>query len=287
MEALSFKLTFTNEGNAQHHSLIKLEKTGDKKTLEIRVGENEGGFLLNIISYPSDRISIDITSPSGQKTGKIPPRDNYDEEIFFPLSDTRIRVQYYNKSFENSGQLTLISFKTPSPGIWKVDIYGERVLIGDIHSWLPIKNFLQKDTFFLTSDPFYTVTLPATANSIISVGGYNNFDDSFFVQSGRGPTRLRSIISPIIAAPAINVSCINEIGALDTLTGTSGAAAISTGCAALILEWGIVKKNNLAINTVSIIGYFVSGARRKENEIYPNNLWGFGALDILGTFENL
>ena len=286
METLSIILTLTNEGNAQHHSLIKLEATGDEKTLEIKVGENEDGFLLNIISYPSDRISINITSPSGQSTGKIPPRDNYDEEIFLPLSNTRIRIQYYNKSFQSSGQLTLIRFTTPSPGIWKINIYGERVLIGDIHSWLPIKNFLQKDTFFLTSDPFYTVTLPATANSIISVGGYNHFDDSFFAQSGRGPTRLNGI-SPIISAPAVNVSCINEIGSLDRITGTSGATAISTGCAALILEWGIVKKNSPAMNTVSITGYFISGSKRKENEIYPNNLWGFGALNILGTFENL
>ncbi len=275
-----------NEGNAQHHSLIKLSNTGDEKTLEFKVAEGENGFLLNIVAYASDRISINIISPTGESTGKIPPRDNYDEEIFLPLSNTKIRVQYYNKSFESSGQLTLLRFTTPSPGVWKINIYGERILIGDIHSWLPIQNFIKEDTIFLTPDPFYTVTLPATANSVVTVGGYNHFDNSFFIQSGRGPTRLNNI-RPIISAPSVNVSCINEIGRVDTITGTSGAAAISTGCSALMLEWAIVKGNSPAINTVSVIGYFTSGAQRNINELYPNNLWGFGKLNILSTFENI
>ena len=275
-----------NEGNANHHSFIKLAETGDKKELEIKVDEDESGFILNIITYPSDRISIEIVSPTGNSTGKIPPRDNYNEEIFLPLNDTKIRVEYYNKSFESSGQLTLLTFKKPSPGIWKIIIYGERILIGDIHSWLPITNFLKKDTFFLTPDPFYTATIPSTANFIITVGGYNSIDESFFVKSGRGPTRLKDI-SPVISSPAVNVSCVNNEGILDKMTGTSVSSAISTGCAALILEWGIVKKNNPAINTVSILGYFISGARRRDGLTYPNNLWGFGELDILGSFENL
>ncbi len=275
-----------NEGNTQHHSLIKLNSTGDEKTLEFKVAEGEQGILLNIIAYPADKISINIISPTGESTGKIPPRDNYDEEIFLPLSNTRIRIQYYNKSFESSGQLTLIRFITPIPGIWKINIFGEKILIGDIHSWLPISNFIKEDTIFLTPDPFYTVTLPATANSIVTVGGYNHFENSFFVQSGRGPTRLNNI-RPVISAPAVNVSCINELGIIDTITGTSGATAISTGCSALILEWAIVKGNSPATNTVSIIGYFISGAQRKQNELYPNNLWGFGRLNIFSSFENM
>ena len=275
-----------NEVNAQHHSLIKLTGTGDEKTLEFRVAENENGFLLNIVSYASDRISINITSPTGETTGRIPPRDNYDEEINFPLSNTRVRIQYYNKGFESSGQLTLLRFITPSSGVWKINIYGERILIGDIHSWLPIKNFIKEDTYFLTPDPFYTVTLPATADSIITVGGYNHFDNSFFVESGRGPTRLNNI-RPAICAPAVNVACINQMGMQDIITGTSGAAAISTGCSALMLEWAVVRGNNPAINSVSTVGYFVAGTETQPNELYPNNLWGFGKLNILGTFENI
>lgn len=279
-------MTITNEGNAQHHCLTKLANTGDEKTIELKIGDNENGFLLNMVAYPSDRISVEIISPTGESTGKIPPRDKYDETINLPLSNTKVRIRYFNKSFESSGQLTLISFIKPAPGIWKIKINGEQILIGDIHSWLPIKNFLSSDTFFLTPDPFFTSTIPSTANSIISVGGYNHIENSFFIQSGRGPTRLNEI-RPIVCAPAVNISCINELGVLDTMTGTSPATSITSGCGALMLEWGVVKGNNPNINTVAIIGYFVSGAKRKPNEIYPNNLCGFGNLNILNTFENL
>ena len=148
------------------------------------------------------------------------------------------------------------------------------------------KDNLKEDTFFLSLYPFYTTTLPATASSILAVGGYNHLDGSIFIKSGRGPTRLNDV-RPVLCAPAVNVSCINENGDIDTITGTSIAAAISTGCSAQMLEWGIVKGNNPAINTVSINGYFISGAKRENNQIYPNNIWGFGKLNILSTFENI
>ncbi len=283
---ISLSVCSGNESNAQHHALVKLNGNNDKKTLEFKIAEDEKGVILNIVAYPPDKISIEIISPIGESTGRIPPRDNYDEEIFLPLSDTRIRVQYYNKSFESSGQLTLLRFIKPGSGIWKINIYGENIVIGDIHSWLPISNFLKEDTFFLTPDPFYTTTLPATASSILAVGGYNHLDGSIFIKSGRGPTRLNDV-RPVLCAPAVNVSCINENGDIDTITGTSIATAISTGCSAQMLEWAIVKGNSPAINTVSINGYFISGAIRENNQIYPNNIWGFGKLNILSTFENI
>lgn len=283
---ISLSVCSGNEGNAQHHTMVKLNGNNDKKTIEFKIAEDEKGLILNMVAYPPDKISIEIISPIEESTGRIPPRDNYDEEIFLPLSDTRIRVQYYNKSFESSGQLTLLRFIKPSSGIWKINIYGENIVIGDIHSWLPISNFLKEDTFFLTPDPFYTITLPATANSILAIGGYNHFDGSIFVKSGRGPTRLNNV-RPILCAPSVNVSCINENGDIDKITGTSVASAISAGCSAQMLEWAVVKRNNPSINTVSINGYFISGATRENNEIYPNNIWGFGKLNILNTFANI
>lgn len=275
-----------NEADAQHHSLAKLLKTGDEKTLEFNVAEKEEGFLLNIVSYPGDKIAIEIINPLGETTGKILPRDNYDEEIKFPLSNSRVRVQYYSKSYQNSGQFTLARFINPSFGNWKLKLYGEKVLIGDVHCWLPIKNFIKEDTYFLNPEPFYTVTTPATADSILSVGGYNHIENSVFIESGRGPNRLNQV-RPMICAPAKNVSCINNFGDLDIITGTSVATAISTGCSALMLEWGIVKNNNPNINSLSMIGYFAYGAEKQPNDVYPNNICGFGRLNIASVFENL
>lgn len=275
-----------NEANTENHTLINLSEVEKEESIEIRVGENTRGFSLTLVTYPVDRIGVNVISPSGESTGRIPPRSNYNTEIFLPLSDTRIQVQYISNNFEFSGSLVVITFKKPSPGIWTVNVYGENILLGEIHGWLPISNFLGPETYFLNPDPFYTVTVPSTANLVISVGGYNSFDNSFFVDSGRGPTRL-GIIKPILAAPAVNISCIGINGDLETITGTSAATAIVSGCAALLLEWGIVKGNSPSMNSTVIIGYLASGTKRISNQVYPNNLLGYGVLNILGTFENI
>lgn len=70
-----------------------------------------------------------------------------------------------------------------------------------------------------------------------------------------------------------------------TLTGTSVAAAITTGAAALLLEWGIVRGNNTKMNTVSVLMYLSRGANKRNDEIYPNNSWGFGTLDLYRAFQ--
>lgn len=70
-----------------------------------------------------------------------------------------------------------------------------------------------------------------------------------------------------------------------TLTGTSVATAITTGAAALLLEWGIVRGNNTKMNTVSVLMYLSRGANKRNDEIYPNNSWGFGTLDLYRAFQ--
>lgn len=275
-----------NEGNKEHHSLVNLNELGKEKTFEIRVGEDEKGFMLTIATYPGDKIGINVISPTGESTSRIPPRNNYDEEIFLPLNDTKIRVQFFSNIYQSTGQLILVTFKKPSFGIWKVNIYAENLLIGNVHAWLPISQFISKNTYFLNSVPFYTATVPSTSNSVVSTGGYNNFNNSFFIESGRGPTRLNKLI-PVICAPSFNVSSIGNTGNLESASGTSFGTAIATGCSALLLEWGIVRKNNLSMNTISIIGNLISGAKNIPNEKLPNNSWGFGTLNIMNTFENL
>ncbi|MDE6182069.1 MAG: S8 family serine peptidase, partial [Eubacteriales bacterium] len=275
-----------NEGNKELHASLKLTEVEVEKTFEIKVGENEQGFMLTIVSFPSDRIGINIISPNGRSTGRIPPRNNYDEEIFFPLNNTRVRIQYLLNSYQSSGELVLITFKTPSEGIWKVNVYAETLLIGDVHAWLPISNFISSETYFLNSNPYYTVTIPATSNSVIAVGGYNSLNNSFYPPSGRGPTSLQSL-KPVICAPSANVSCIGNTGQLEIASGTSIGTAIAAGCSALLLEWGIARGNDPIMNSTTILGNLAIGAKKVPNESLPNNNWGFGILDILGTFEKL
>ena len=275
-----------NEADTQHHNLTKLEKTGDEKIIEFKIAEKENGIMLNIATYPSDKVAFELISPLGETTGKILPIDNLEQEIKLVLSNSTVNITQYNKMYQNSGQLSLIRITNPSFGNWKLKLYGEKILIGNVHSWLPIRNFIKDETYFLTPEPFYTVTTPSTAKNLLSVGGYNHITNSNSISSSRGPNRLNEL-KPIISAPSENVSCINTQGSLDIISGTSVACAIATGCSALLLEWGIVKENNFSINSISAIGYFAYGAKRDPNETYPNNISGFGRLNIMSTFENI
>lgn len=67
-------------------------------------------------------------------------------------------------------------------------------------------------------------------------------------------------------------------------TGSSISGAVVAGIAALMLEWGSVKGNDLILNTLRMKNYLIRGARRDPDRTYPNREWGFGAVDIYQTF---
>ena len=72
-----------------------------------------------------------------------------------------------------------------------------------------------------------------------------------------------------------------------TRTGTSMAAAQTAGAAALLMEWGLLKGNDLQLNSHKIIKYLTLGAVRREGVVYPDRAWGYGRLNLLKTFNEL
>lgn len=70
-------------------------------------------------------------------------------------------------------------------------------------------------------------------------------------------------------------------------SGTSLSAALMTGISALLLEWGIVRGNDRSMDTYQIKKYLIRGVKRNPSLTYPNREWGYGTVDIYGTFESL
>ena len=70
-------------------------------------------------------------------------------------------------------------------------------------------------------------------------------------------------------------------------TGTSAAAAITTGAAALLLEWGVVQENYVRITSADIKSLFIRGAARDPGRLYPSREWGYGRLDLYEAFNSL
>lgn len=58
-----------NEGQARHHYSGQVSQNASK--VEVKVGESEYGFTMELWGLAPNRYYVDIESPSGQKTGRI------------------------------------------------------------------------------------------------------------------------------------------------------------------------------------------------------------------------
>ena len=55
-----------------------------------------------------------------------------------------------------------------------------------------------------------------------------------------------------------------------------------------MLEWGIVQKNDMQMNTTRIKNYLIRGARRDQGRIYPNREHGdMGKLIFMRRFQGI
>ena len=172
----------------------------------------------------------------------------------------------------------------PTPGIWKVSVEPVQVTEGNFHIWLPVTEFLDNEVYFLQSDPDYTITEPGSAITGITAGFYNGNDNSIAIQSGRGYTR-GNRIKPDFVAPGVNVIGATTRNLFVQRTGSSIAAGITAGAAALIMEWVVYDLQERTIDSTQIRNLLVLGTEKRPNETYPNREWGYGRLNVYNTFE--
>ena len=156
---------------------------------------------------------------------------------------------------------------------------------GEYHAWLPITGQVSPEVEFMKPVPEYTIVYPGNAMRSITCGAYNSGNNSLYVSSSWGPTRLPRI-APDFAAPGVNVKGVYPTG-FGTMTGTSAAAAIAAGAAALLMQWGVIQENYLSMDGDVVRLFFISGCDREPDINYPNIRWGYGKLNLHGTFWEL
>lgn len=275
-----------NEGNAAHHyqgNLISPESPGaSREAVEVRVGPGSDGFLLELWGNLPDIVTVSVRSPGGET---IPPiRLGVQDIITYGFIYERTRITIAGTLVETASGEELITMRVQSPtaGIWTFVVEAARDM--DIHNgrfnmWLPIRQFLNAEVTFLKPSPYTTLTEPAMASDVISVSTYDGVTRSFYIESGRGFTRTGEI-NPDFAAPGVNVSVIRG-----KQTGSSLAAAITAGAVAQFMQWAVVEGNNIFVESREIKNYFVRGATRSYDVTYPNREWGYGQLNLQGTFD--
>jgi subtilisin family serine protease len=275
-----------NEGNSRRHYFGRINETTGYDTVELSVGENEQGFTMELWGDAPGLFSVDIQSPSGEYIPRIIPRLDENREISFVFERTIIYLDYQIIESQSGDELILFRFKNPAAGIWRFNVYGALESGLGFHIWLPMEGFISDNTFFIRSDPYTTVLALGTGRYPITVTAYNNEDDSLYLDASRGFTRT-GVIKPEIAAPGVNITAPSLNNTFVEATGTSAAAAHTTGVAALLFEWAIVKGNQPSINTLDMKIFMIRGARRDLELEYPNRDWGYGILDVFNIFDIL
>lgn len=245
----------------------------------------KSSFSMEIWGDSPDLPRLTVVSPSGERFSQIPYLQSASTSFTFLFEQTKLYVEVSPANIITGSPTYFLRFDQASEGIWSIEVTHSKT----IDAWLPVHSFLPSPINFTGPNPDITITSPGNGAGTITVAGYNHTNGAIYQSSGRGYTRLQRI-KPDFAAPAVNVfgaftPSVAERPLFTRLTGTSVATAITTGAAALLLEWFFVRGNNPNVNTITLREYLIRGAKIPQNRSIPNKEFGFGILDLIGTFE--
>lgn len=286
-----------NEANAGHHYRSGLLRSGQDVEVELRTGSDDG-FTIELWGDAPNLYAIGIISPSGEYSGKTTAKLGEQHRIRFVLEKTVVDIDYLITAYESGDECVRLRFSSVEPGLWKIRVFNDNRGDGFFDMWLPIKNFITDETYFLESDPDVTICNPANNIAILSNAYYNSYTTSAVADSSRGYTR-SGYIKPDICSPGIDIfgpmaSVITDrtqkgdvsLARYGYMSGSSAATAITAGAAALLMEWGIIRKNDITMDTVSVKKYLIRGTINTGVEV-PNRICGYGGIDLYGVFQTM
>ena len=270
-----------NETGLGHHYYGET-KGRETKEIEFLV-DGDQNLSFELWTNAIGALSIGITSPDGEYSGRLQIR-TFEQRIDFVFLDTRVYVYYERVEYYSGEEVIAVRMKGAKNGIWKFSVSNLEDDATSFHIWMPMREFVAGSRF-LEPNPDTIICNPANTNQIITSAAYNHVDESIYINSSRG-FRENMGIKPDLAAPGVNVYGPVSPLRFGARTGTSVAAAHVAGAAVMLMQWGIVRENNMGMNTVIAKNYMVRGARRSGLTV-PSKEYGWGKLDIYNTFESL
>jgi subtilisin family serine protease len=173
-------------------------------------------------------------------------------------------------------------------GEWILEITGVRVpLRQPIHAW--VEWMSDREVFFQDYvDDEVTITIPGTAEHVITVGAIEVADVMrSFEQSSWGPSR-KGVEKPDLVAPGVGLHGAGaertDLRSLERESGTSLAAPHVAGAVALALS-ACVKSGRPVHHSRRIRAALLDTARHRSTDWSPETGWG--ELDARAFFENL
>ncbi len=284
-----------NEGAARGHFAGNI--TRDSR-VELAVGNYERSLNIQLWKNYSDVFRVRLQSPGGEEAELT--TNIQGGKYTLRLEQTRILVYLgeplpYAVAQEIYLEMIPVTGSYIDAGIWAIRLEPVMTVTGQYYLYLPAENSRGDSTGFYRSTPQMTLTVPATAAKVITVGAYDPVYDTYADFSGRGyadSTRTIGVAAagltkPDLVAPGVNILAPDVYGSFLPVTGTSFATPIVSGAAAILMEWGIVRGNDPFLYGEKVKAYLRKGARplRGERE-YPNDRVGYGKLCVAESFPN-
>ena len=269
-------------GNGIHASGVLSGRKAE--SVEIAVGEYEPGFNLQLWKNYSDEYGVELIAPSGERSGNL--RTYGADRV--SLDNTQVYVYYGQPTPYSRYQQLYFEFVPAggyvTPGVWRIVMTPVRIVDGRYDLWLQESATLNEDTRFFSPSEETTLTVPSAAGKVITVGAYNSRTDAYADFSGRGYTRTNDNIKPDIVAPGVNIVSTAVNGGYTVRSGTSMAVPFVSGSAALLMQWGIVKRNDPYLYGEKVKAYLIRTARHLPGEPVPSKRTGWGALCLRNVF---
>ena len=276
-----------NETGARHHFRAVMDADTDEVTAELRVGEREAGFSMELWAENMGAYTVGFISPTGEVAREISVPLRGENTVSFLLEQTQITVYTQIADVSSGSQFIFMRFENPMSGIWRILIRNSLDIRETFHIWLPVRGFISDETYFLRPDPDTTITDPGNARYPITVTAYDHTKNSIYIHASRGYS-LSGRIKPDLAAPGVNILGASVSGRrLTRMSGTSVSAAHLAGAAAILLNWGVLNANYPYLNTPMLKSIFVRGAQRNPALTYPNREFGYGTLNLYEAFLHL
>ena len=275
-----------NNGSQPWHAGGILQQ-GKKEEIQLAVGAFEPTLNVQLWKDYEDEMEIYLESPSGEQIGPLYERLGPQRHL---LENTELLIYYGKPGPYQLSQEIYIDFipegNYVDSGVWKVLLSGKHVRSGQYFLWLPGGNVLNRGTGFYFPRAVGTLTIPSTAEKIISVGAYDSRQNAYADFSGRG-SQFLPIRKPDLAAPGVSITAPVPGGGYATVTGTSFAAPFVSGSAALLMEWGIVKGNDPFLYGEKVKAYLRKGAQSVGGYgEYPNVEVGWGRLCLKSSLPD-
>ena len=172
-----------NEGDKRHHY-----KGIGSKEVEFNVGESIKSLNLELYKNYIGNLELEIVSPNGNRTGVMTGKDSLYRMV---LLNTEVEIEYIKPTpsiLDERIIINLSGLNYVDGGIWKIIIRTDENVEYDI--WLPIsEGSYWRYYFFKLWCKHKQYTIPSTAYRAISVGAYNDENNTIASFSGRGFTR--------------------------------------------------------------------------------------------------